>query len=580
MRIRSLLFFLIGLIGHRVVAQSQGTYIPLNADVYHLIERYEIRSGYSSPGFHSQVKPYLRRPVVQLAERLLADAQQPFPRTPLTYEIQIKPIYLSGADRFNLNYLRNDSWEWANDSTAADSPRPLFNALYRKQTDLYHIQNSDFQIHVNPVFYGATGLGRDVPDRTFINTRGLEIRGSIGRKLSFYTYMTDTQLRLPGYFTERVKYFNALPGEGYFKPFKNQANSFDFFTARAYLTFDPIKQINLQFGHDKVFIGNGYRSVILSDYSAPFLFLKITTQLGRFHYQNLFGEIINSQRTLPYGTLAPKKFMAFHHLSVNFGQKQNFNFGVFEAIIHSRDKSQGYFDVSYLNPVIFYRAIEGQKNSPDNALLGFDFRWNFLRHFSLYGQAMLDEFRLSDVRAGRGFWANKFAAQAGLKYIDVLGVPNLDLQGELNIARPYTYQHIADLTNYVHQNMPLAHPLGANFIEFVGTARYQFRPRLHLTATFVGAQYGADRPGQNWGGNPLLNYTSRQKDTYNSIGQGRMTNLTMLDALVSYQVKHNIFVDVRQILRNQDAAGNSTDRRSSFTSIALRINIAQRNLSF
>ncbi|MBC7891216.1 MAG: hypothetical protein H7Y12_03305 [Sphingobacteriaceae bacterium] len=562
--LKFLTFSLLGTLFNGVVwAQSRGVFIPLNAEYYHLIERYEIRSGQFGSGFHGQVKPYRRRDVVQLAERVEVDPALP----------------RSEADRFNLQYLQNDSWEWAIDTLAATSRRPLLKTFYRKKADFFSTRNDDFEVHLNPVFYGSTGLGDDVPNGGYVNTRGIEVRGSVGKKLGFYSYLADNQLRMPGYFTDRVKATNALPNEGFYKTYRGDSSTYDFYTVRGYVTFDPLRQLNVQFGHDKVFIGTGLRSVILSDFSSPFLFLKATTQLGPVQYQNLFAEIINNQIPgLPYGELAPKKFLAFHHLSVNIGK--HVNVGVFEAVVHSRGKDQGYFDLRYLNPVIFYRAIEGEKNSPDNVLLGLDFRANILRRFSLYGQLMLDEFKFDEAFNGKGWWGNKVAAQAGLKYIDVLGIRNLDLQGEFNLARPYTYQHLSDRTNYVAYNQPLAHPLGANFVEFTGVARYQPLPRLNLTATYVAAQSGANRNGQNWGNNPLEPYTTRILDYGNRITQGQKTNLTLLDAVVSYQVKHNVFVDVRHLRRFQDATGDRFDRNTVFTSVALRINIAQRGLAF
>ncbi len=573
--LKRFLFTLVGgLAVFAVRAQSRGVFIPLNADYYHLIERYEIRSGRFAAGFHGQVRPYRRRDVVQLAENtLLGRLEQPMSRA-------VPGQGLSKADRFNLRYLRNDSWEWASDSIIAQGRRPLFSVFYKKQPDFYSSKNEDFEIHANPVFGGLTGVGQDVPGKgAYLNTRGVEIRGSVGKKVGFYTFLTDNQLRMPDYFTERVLANRALPGEGLYKEFKGQANTFDFFTARAYITFDPIKQINLQFGQDKVFMGTGVRSVILSDFSAPFTFLKITTQLGPVQYQNIFGELINNQNpNPPYGVPPPKKFIAFHHLSINLGR--HLNLGLFETVIHSRGKDQGYFDLRYLNPVIFYRAIEGEKNSPDNVLLGLDFRANFLRHFSLYGQAMLDEFKADELLAGKGWWGNKVAAQLGLKYIDAFGIANFDLQGELNVARPYTYQHLSDFTNYVHYNQPLAHPLGANFIEFVGVARYQPLPRLALSATYVQAQYGADRNGLNWGGNPLVSYNSHFRDFGNTLGQGRLTSLSLLDAVASYQLTHNVFLELRHVYRLQNARGDTNDRTTAFSSFGVRVNLARRDLAF
>ena len=65
----------------------------------------------------------------------------------------------------------------------------------------------------------------------------------------------------------------------------------------------------------------------------------------------------------------PNKFNALHHLSINIGKK--LNIGVYEAVIFSYDSTHN-FRLDYLNPIIFYRAIEQQNGSTDNVLLGMD----------------------------------------------------------------------------------------------------------------------------------------------------------------------------------------------------------------
>jgi len=75
-----------------------------------------------------------------------------------------------------------------------------------------------------------------------------------------------------------------------------------------------------------------------------------------------------------------------------------------------------------------------------------------------------------------GYWANKQALQLGLKSIDVLGVPNLDIQGEVNLVRPFVYTSKDNYSSYTHYNQALAHPLGANFKEIIGIVKYQPLP--------------------------------------------------------------------------------------------------------
>lgn len=576
-------------------AQAQSQKIPLNSDYYHLIDRLEIKQGQWASGFHSSVKPYSRQSVVQLTDTILSN---PFVR-------------LSPVDRFTIRYLRDDSWEWVppvyadsvpllqlrtselhtGQKQPGDSQRSL-GPFYRKKNDLYHYQNPDFDVHISPAVnfsYGAetnTGeLGKSFSP--YINSRGIEVRGSIRKRLSFYTYLSDNQALFSRYISEYGTQYMSdsglgfAPFEGLVKKIPARSSGFDgadFLSARGYITFNALKIINIQFGHDRNFFGNGYRSLLLSDNSAPYLFLKISTRLGRFLYTNLLTEFQNQQ--VPFSVEVPlqQKYTAIHHLSVNIGN--HINVGLFEAEVYSRSQ----LELNYFNPIIFYRFIESYRGSVDNALIGLDFKANFARQFLAYSQLMFDEFKISELRAKKGSWVNKFAIQAGLKYIDAFGIPNLDLQAEMNLARPYTYSHRSGQTNYVHYNQPLAHPLGANFVEGLAIVRYQPLNRWNLTGTFGLMEYGADPPNRNYGGNLLKSYETRYNwpneapGTGHHIGQGLKTLVTYADVRLSFMLKHNIFVDFQQILRKSDSQTSQLRYNTSSTSFALRWNMPYRTL--
>lgn len=82
-------------------------------------------------------------------------------------------------------------------------------------------------------------------------------------------------------------------GEGYYKEFK-AAGGVDYFDAKGYITFGATKYVDIAFGYDKNFIGNGQRSLFLSDFSNNALFLKLNTKIWKFNYQNLFMELHNA----------------------------------------------------------------------------------------------------------------------------------------------------------------------------------------------------------------------------------------------------------------------------------------------
>lgn len=545
------------------IARSQSTNVPQNSDYFHLLDRYEIKSPQQSSTFHSSVKPYTREAVAQFADTVKAADSD-----------------LSSRDHFNLQFLLNDNWEWSdNDSYLSKKP---FIGMYKAKSDLFHVNTEDFDLHVNPVLYFSVGNEKDGDARPFINTRGAEIRGMINRKVGFYTFVGENQAIFPSYVRERMvgtnmEGTNVVPGEGFWKKYGDYG--VDFFTARGYISFNATKNINLQFGHDKFNIGNGYRSLILSDVGHSYLFMKVNTKVWKLNYTNIFAEMYGDAFGTSGGSIAerfPKKYFAFHHLSLNLAK--NFNLGIFESIMFGGDPATGTssFEIGYLNPIIFYRALEQQGGSPDNAILGADFKWNLFKRFSFYGQWILDEFKLDHIKAKDGWWANKYAGQIGMKYIDVLGIPNLDIQLEHNFARPFIYSHENLINNYAHYRQPLAHPLGANFKENIFIIRYQPLNRLYLSGKAIKANYGVDPAEENYGGNIMKSYKSRTLDFNNEIGQGIQTDMMLLDFTASFMLKHNLFIDVKQVLRKLDSEEESLSTKTNFTSVSLRLNIAKR----
>ncbi|MEO1655876.1 MAG: hypothetical protein AAFU64_20205, partial [Bacteroidota bacterium] len=328
---------------------------------------------------------------------------------------------------------------------------------------------------------------------------------------------------------------------------------------------------------------NGYRSMVLSDFSSNYLFLRLNTNVWRINYQNLFAQL--TADVFNQDGFFPQKYLANHHLSVNV--TKNLNIGLFETILFNRGDTSSTggngndaFDLRYLNPIIFYRSIEQQAGSPDNAILGMDFKWNFLKKFSLYGQLVIDEFVISEIRAWNGWRGNKQSGQIGFKYIDVAGVNNLDLQAEINIARPYMYSHNFLYGEFSNYNQELVHPLGANFYEFVGITRFQPYKRLNLVGKLIYARYGTDQEGENYGQNIFLDNSTFEREFGNFIGQGIRTDLLFLDFTATWQLRHNMFVDFKQIIRRLNSALDNQDDTSIFTSIVFRWNIPQRLFEF
>ncbi|HZY81411.1 MAG TPA: capsule assembly Wzi family protein [Cyclobacteriaceae bacterium] len=572
----ALIFWLVILITGN--AFSQSTNASLNEDYYHWLDRYEVKAGRVVPELFTTVKPYKRSDIAAYIDSLMNKYDG--------FTDRAGGDTWRDTDIFNYDYLRNDSWEWTR-ATTSDSKKPLLKHFYRKKSDFLHVDQPDFDLHISPVLYAGLGKDSERSGTSFINTRGIELRSMIDKKVGVYMFFTENQAVLPMYVDRELSNNPVIPHEGFWKRFKD--NGVDFFQARGYIDAKISKHIYAQLGHDRMFIGNGVRSLIWSDNAPPQLYLRANVKVWKLNYlfqiNRMVADVTGSANGTTNGKY-PEKYVAFHHASFNVGKK--LNFGFFESVVFSPQDSvngdKASFEWNYVNPVIFYRAIEQQFGSADNAIVGADAKWNIVRGVSMYGQFVLDEFYLKHIRARDGWWANKFAGQLGVKYIDAFAVPNLDLQIETNFVRPYTYSHGTNYASYTNYRQPIAHPLGANFRELIGVARYQPIGKLNIVAKLMYAKGGVDLPGDNWGGNLLKNNSTREMELGNKIGQGVPYKRTLMSLTASYMVKHNVFVDLQLISRknNYDIGNVNTlvSGTSNITSLALRWNIARRNYDF
>lgn len=267
-----------------------------------------------------------------------------------------------------------------------------------------------------------------------------------------------------------------------------------------------------------------------------------------------------------------------HHLDINVTKW--LNIGLFEGIVFGRPNR---FDFAYLNPIIFYRSAEQQNGSFDNALAGLDFKANLAHKFQVYGQLLLDEFKLNEIKAGNGWWANKYGFQLGAKYIDAFNVRNLDLQLEHNRVRPFTYSHNDSVANYTHYNQPLAHPLMANFSEWIGVARYQPAPRWLLIGKLIYYTQGRDSSAASFGSNIFYPNQApfRTKDYGFDIGSGWKTQVLYGSLQLSYELKENLFIDLNAVYRRQQGKTAPVySVNTSVVSLGVRWNMYRREFDF
>lgn len=510
---------------------SQKLFLPLNR---YLHNRYNESLNRKEVGFHTSVKPYLQS---ELDSVVAPDSIYGFH----PYKIGIK----SRIGRIWNGFI-NDH--------------------------LVHVDTGDFELTIDPLFNFE--IGRDIQndDKAYVNTRGILVTGSIGKNFSFFSSFYENQAVFISYIDEYIDTNKVVPGQGESKPFK--ARGHDYSMASGYISYSPSRYFNFQFGHGKNFIGDGYRSLLLSDNAFNYPFLKITTTIWKIKYVNLFAQFqdIRVLNASVLGRGYPKKFGSFHYLSWNVSKR--FQLGLFESIIWQGSDSTHNrgFDFNYLNPVIFYRSVEFSLGSPDNALIGLNGKFKVTDKFYVFGQFILDDFKLSEFRKEKSSYHQKYGFQLGMKMMDLLKIPRLSLHSEFNYVMPYTYAHRLSAQNYGHYNQALAHPLGANFKESVSFLSYQYR-RFFIETKFLYAIYGADSLGKNFGKNiyaPEYDLMTSPLSSDNTVGQGVKTNLIHAGVKLAYIVnpKLNMRIEVNYVHRHESSALQS--RKTDFISLGIK----------
>ncbi len=482
--------------------------------------------------------------VIGLSYFLLAQSHSPFSHS--YYASFEKELHLIGVDvhtsikPFELSM---------NDSIYYDSFEPISSSktyLYHFLNDhLFYVKSSDYELYTNPLFHFE--LGDDGSSR-YVNSRGLELKGRIGQRLRFYTAFHEKQMTLPTYIEEFI--FNnqlVIPGQGMAKrPYFLNDTIVDVYTANAYINYDASSFFDVELGHGKHFFGDGYRSLLLSDNAFNYPYLKLTTEFWRLKYVNLFSSL--QQINWDNGSdISQEKMAAMHYLSATINSRLTIH--LFESIILGEDSLGRVFDINYMNPIIFYRPVEYSVgySRHGNAIIGLGFKYKLSDLSHLYGQFILDEFTLEQIRAQNGYWANKFGGQIGFKWFDIFGYENLSLQSEINSVRPFTYSHRQPILNYSHFAQPLAHPFGASFLENVTILRYRkdrWTADLLVNISKKGGAIKGD--STNYGNDIFRSYDDQRMDFGNDIAQGNTTHLQFVDARCGYIInpKTNLKVEV------------------------------------
>jgi hypothetical protein len=395
--------------------------------------------------------------------------------------------------------------------------RYLETSFYQLADSSYAARRYGSGVRVEPMADLAVGMSADrsVSKMAAFGSAGAVLSWNHRDRLTGTVGYAMAGGQLPAYYRRMADSTSVIPGWGYAV---NDGNDI----RHVHIPFGHIgvrlgKFFHLELGNGRHFWGDGRRSLILSDVASPYPYLRLDTRVWKIKYTNLWARMDDIVPGMRFSDRRGK-YVALHGLSWNISRDVNFT--LFEMVIwQDRDSlSSRTLDMHYFNPVLFFRPVEYAQGSADNVLIGAGFRFRVIRDVQLYTQIVIDEFLRNEVFSDRGWWANKYGGQAGVKWFDAF-TPGLHLQAEANLARPFTYTHGSSLQAWGHMRQPLAHPMGANFYELMFLARYSLLGWT-LTEQVSWANYGRDLAGENQGGDIFRSYRQPSSVYGNYMMQG------------------------------------------------------------
>ncbi len=485
---------------------------------------------------------------------LNSEYQTPIEKELITkkHNTSLKPLYKKDIR----NFIDYDSTINRYYTLYSDTTKSWFNRKLL-QENFIAVNSDNFHLTIDPVVILSLGKQQENSINTFRNTRALILEGSLGDKITFSSEFYENQAKFPDYVTTNINNTIVVPGQGVKRDFGD--GGFDFNWAEGQIAFYPSQKITLEFGNGKHFIGNGYRSLLLSDNAFNYPYFKAIYSSERFFYSkivmSLMHGIFDVNRS---NVLYDRKTANIHYFGFNLSE--NIQLSFFEANIWASPDTTGSnnFSIGYINPIPFLNGImdNSSKIKENNTSVGINLSVNLFQSLILYHQSLFDNFK--DLKEN---FPTQYGTQNGIKYFDAFSIKNLFLQSEINIVQPYTYAKKNSEISYTHYNQALAHPLGANFIEGIFIAKYNYK-RFGINYKVILAKYGADDQETNYGQNIFKSLETKTiKVPESTLLQGIKTSLNHNELFLTYLInpKTNLQFKIGFLRRNLTSNINSEE---------------------
>lgn len=414
----------------------------------------------------------------------------------------------------------------------ATEPHDSLRGFWQKliNNPLVQIQDSDRWINISP-YLNLTKYSSLSNDSliSYRNSRGFFLHGKLGKEIYWESFFSENQGFFPEYQRSFTLQNGIFPGQGRVKPFKKHGIDFAQAMGLIHFKLKPFWRVDL--GNGKYFVGNGYRSSLISDaaFSYPLL-----CQTFSLHPHWSFSLLYASWQTLDRipvksTTEANFKRSAIHLSHINWTPHQKVRLTLFQASkLYSYDSIRGALNppLWFFQPLPLIHSFINIKQ-PMYVFQGLDVQF-ILKNARLYAQ--IASYKLDD-----------YAFQIGVSWSQ--SSAHWKTQGllEYNHSTLYMYSTPTQNNSWIHYQQASAQLLGNGFQEgiFRGTLCYKNRLGIQL-----GVHYAQLLRDQSMLSSSLLssldNTLLKQGLLYGSLGAYVTLNTHyQMQLFADYQLREN-----------------------------------------
>ena len=281
------------------------------------------------------------------------------------------------------------------------------------EDDFLKFASKDFSLTINPIM-DMEIFSQDNADENkdyFLNTRDVEIFGRLGKRIHFKSEFCENQAGFLPFTDSIIKRLrnSVIPGQGHAKAFESYG--LDWAVATSSLTVDVNKNYRVSLGNDRHFIGSGYRSVILSNLTFPYPYLRNDFNYKKFYYSLLLAYMHGGKFCYSNAKKVDFKYSSFH--IAGYKPLKNLELAVILGTMRlkgDRKMSLGY-DINFSpikNIKLYHQANYLEEFSCQAGFHVFDVFFSLVPKLNSHFQAEYTSARLDNNDNPAAFWSYNY----------------------------------------------------------------------------------------------------------------------------------------------------------------------------